>query len=106
MNGKRERSVIKLLVDFKTMNTKSRTFVPVLDSDEKHEIALDGLEFAFTKSELKYIQKQHNQGIWFTNIAQKIRRDEYEVLIAIMHMLKQGRKIKPLNLEGVNLNDE
>lgn len=89
------------MISFRTMNTQSKTFVPVLDPEEDYEIALDDLEFAFSKGELSYIQNTHNKGVWVTRIAENIRRDEYEVLIAIMHMMRKGRKIKPLNLKGI-----
>lgn len=87
--------------EFKLLNTASLTSIPVLDNNEKYEIALENLEFAFSKSELNYIQNTHNKGVWVTTIAKNIKRDEYEVLIAIMHMLRQGKDIKPLNLKGI-----
>ena len=87
------------VIEFRTMNTRNNALSAVLDPEEDdYEIALEGLEFAFSKRELKYIQEQHNDGIWFTDIAESIKRDDYEVLIAIMHMLRRGRQIKPLNL--------
>lgn len=92
----------QLSVDFKTINTRSyQTNYALSHNDEKYEIALEELEFAFSENELNYIQNTHNNGVWFTDIAKNIRRDDYEVLIAIMHMLRKGRKIKPLNLKGI-----
>lgn len=88
--------MIQLSVYFKTLNTKSRTFNAVLDPNEEYEIALDDLEFAFSKKELSYIQNTHNNNIWITDIAKNIKRNEYEVLIAILHMHKQGKKIKSI----------
>lgn len=73
----------------------------MLSRKEDYEIALDDLEFAFSKKELDYIQNTHNKGVWLTKIAENIKRDDYEVLIAIMHMMREGRSIKPLNLKGI-----
>lgn len=89
-------------IDFRTMNTKSRNNQSVLSPEEdKYEIALGNLEFAFSKRELNYIQKNHNNGVWFVDIAEEIKRDPYEVLIAIMHMLRKGMNIDPLNLTNI-----
>jgi len=60
-------------------------------------IILDDLEFAFHRDDLDRIRLLHNQGFYIHEIATHLKRDEYEILLAILHLHRQGeikRKIR------------
>ncbi len=69
------------------MNTVGQA-MPLLPQASKRDytIILDDLEFVFRKEQLEEIKDMHNDGMWVTDIARRIRRNEYEVLLAIVHL--------------------
>jgi len=79
------------------MNTAT-DFIPMVKrtGKEDYEIILEGLEFMFQKSTLKEIAFMHNRGFSVTEISRKVKRDEYETLLAIMHLHLKGRLTRPL----------
>lgn len=62
-----------------------------LSRHRDYEIILEDLEFVFSKKQLNLIKEMHNEGKWISDISIKIKRNEYEVLLAIVHLHKRGR---------------
>lgn len=58
---------------------------------EKYEVILEDLEFGFEKTTLKKIAKKHNGGMCMQDIADQVGRNEYEILLAIVHLHKKNR---------------
>lgn len=59
-------------------------------------IILSDLEFNFKRSQLNRIQELHNNCVHYQDISIEIKRCPYEVMLALIHMVKTGRKIKPI----------
>jgi len=59
-------------------------------------ILLDDLNFQMSKNELKYITDLHNAGMEFEEIAKKLKRDPYEIILALLHRVKNGANIRPI----------
>lgn len=80
-----------------SINT-ANSYVPIipLKKYNSYEIALEDLEFVFTKNQLHEITVMHNNGVWVTDIAKNIKRNEYEVLIALIHQHRKGKLTKEL----------
>lgn len=78
------------------MNTLNRSFIPNLNTDRAREnvILLDDLEFAMTKDQLETITEMHNSGITFPKISEEVKRNKYEVLLALLHQVKKGRLMR------------
>lgn len=74
------------------MNT-ARQFIPLVK--ENSVIILDELEFAFPEEQLSEIEFLHNNGYKISQIAKKVKRDEYETLLAVVHLHRERRLIKP-----------
>jgi len=66
-------------------------------------IALEDLDFLFSRNQLETIADLHNDGMWVTDIAERIERNEYEVLIALIHLHRAGRLTKHLAYRRVFL---
>lgn len=59
-------------------------------------ILLDDLEFAMSKEQLWQITNLHNDGMKLEDISEYVKRDKYEVLIALIHQAKKGTvKLRP-----------
>lgn len=80
------------------MNTSQPKDIPHLPKSRHRDyvIVLDDLEFVFSKKQLKIIADKHNSGEWAGDIAKEIKRNEYEVLMAIVHLHKKGRVTREL----------
>lgn len=63
-------------------------------------IILDDLEFAFRKEQLDKIRELHNGGMHFAEISKKIHRNEYEVVAALLHLVKRGHAMRPLGVSA------
>lgn len=70
-------------------------FVNYLPRTGNNVILLEDLEFAMPKDQLEDITKLHNDGINFQDIAKEVKRHPYEVIIALLHQVKQGRHMRP-----------
>lgn len=81
-------------------------YTPLLNTDRAREnvILLEDLEFAMPKDQLENITEMHNDGMDFQEIAKEVRRNPYEVIIALLHQTKLGRKMRPMAYRR-NLND-
>lgn len=62
----------------------------------KVEIALDDLEFAFPVNQLQEIKSLNHQGYSYKQIAKMVKRDEYEVIIALLHICRKGDEVGPM----------
>ncbi|MGM8212608.1 hypothetical protein ACLIBH_07420 [Virgibacillus sp. W0430] len=67
---------------------RARDYVTLLDGD---------LEFRMHKEQLQVITDLHNNGIHYEDIAQKIKREPIEVIIALLHQAYGNRvDLQPL----------
>lgn len=78
------------------MNTLTRDN-SFLRSDRARDnvIVLDDLEFSFSKRQLEKIKEYHNMGKGVREISQLILRDEYEVVLALLHFVRTKERIRP-----------
>lgn len=58
-------------------------------------IALEDLNFMFSKEQLTNITKLHTDGMEIEDIAKEVNRDAIEVLIALIHQAKKGHMLPP-----------
>lgn len=58
-------------------------------------IILDDLEFCFSKEQLADIKMYHNQGRTLREISVLVKRDEYEVLLALLHFHREQQLTRP-----------
>lgn len=58
-------------------------------------IMLEDLEFGISKEQFNYITNLHTQGMDFEDISKEVKRNKYEVLLALIHQAKQGKGLKP-----------
>jgi len=61
---------------------------------------LEDMEFAMTPEQLDRVTQNWNNGYKVSELAEFERRDPIEILIALIHQAKRGRKLRPL---GVSL---
>lgn len=60
---------------------------------------LDDLEFAMTKDQLERVTQYWNEGYRIPSIAEMEQRNPIEILIALIHQAKKGRKVRPLRID-------
>ena len=77
------------------MNTATNKFAFIRPTGD-YVIILDDLEFAFQKDQLDEIAELHNDGVRLSDISKITKRDEYEVLLAIIHLHRKGKLTRPL----------
>ena len=77
------------------MNTATNQFAFIRPTGD-YVIILDDLEFAFQKDQLDEIAELHNDGVRLSDISKITKRDEYEVMLAIIHLHRQGKLTRPL----------
>ena len=58
-------------------------------------ILLSELEFGMPRWQLNRITELHNRGMMYEDIAKKVKRNKYEVLIALIHQAKNGKRLRP-----------
>ncbi len=68
--------------------------------DKDYVIMLEGLEFATTENQLDRIAQNWNNDHTISQIAKMESRPPLEILIALIHQAKRGRRLRPL---GVSL---
>lgn len=78
------------------MNTATVTYAPILEQTGDNVILLEDLEFGMPREQLEEITHLHNNGWDFQEIAKEVKRNPYEVIIALLHQVRQGRKMRPL----------
>lgn len=59
-------------------------------------ILLEELEFSMPKNQLDLITQLHNEGNSYKEISKLVKRNEYEVIIALLHQVKRRFKLRPL----------
>lgn len=69
---------------------------------DKTIIVLDGLDYGFLQSQLTEIKELSNKGMWIGDIAKRLRRDEYEVLLALVHLHKDQKLTRPIAFRPKN----
>lgn len=78
------------------MNTaQSRPPMIEMSRHRDYVIMLEDLEFAIPRSQLDEITRLHNEGMYFQDIAKEVKRNQYEVIIALLHQVKAGRSMRP-----------
>ena len=80
------------------MNTATAKRIPLLKPTRyrNYEILLEDLEFIFSKKQLRIIKNLYNDGKWITEISEKVKRNEYEVLLAIIHLHRKRELTRPI----------
>lgn len=80
------------------MNTLTHGFIPIPEQigSENYVILLEDLEFCMPKEQLQEITGLHNDGMNFEDIAKEVKRNKFEVLLALIHQAKRGCKLAPL----------
>jgi len=79
------------------MNTLTNTYAHLKQTrSREYIIALDGLEFAFSKVQLEQIKELHNAGYHFKDISKIVKRNPYEVIIALLHLAREGAWLRPI----------
>ncbi|WP_096269480.1 hypothetical protein [Paucisalibacillus globulus] len=76
------------------INTLIKTPLHIKQTGD-YVILLEDLEFAMPKDQLREITQLHNNGMKLEDISQEVKRNEYEVLIALMHQAKRGVRVRP-----------
>ena len=71
-----------------TLNNK----IPIMQQtfSRDYVILLEDLEMGISKDQLNHITELHKAGMDFEDISQEVKRDPYEVLVALIHQAKQG----------------
>lgn len=67
--------------------------------DKDYVFLLEDMEFAMTKDQLERVTKNWNEGYWIPSIAEMEERNPIEILIALIHQAKKGRKVRPLRID-------
>lgn len=79
------------------MNTLGSTVQMIKPQEEPYIIMLEDLEFAITRKELWHITNLHNAGMRLEDISLEVKRDPYEVIIALLHQARTNRiNLRPL----------
>lgn len=78
------------------MNTLNKYSV-FIKSERAREnvIILDDLEFCFSKEQLADVKMYHNQGKGIRDISALVKRNEYEVLLALLHFHRERELTRP-----------
>jgi len=71
-----------------TLNNK----IPIMQQtfSRDYVILLEDLEMGISKDQLNHITNLHKAGMDFEDISQEVKRDPYEVLVALIHQAKRG----------------
>lgn len=64
----------------------------------KPVIILEEMNFIFRESELKKITELHHRDCWIDDIAEELKRNEYEILLALVHQHIKRKIKKPLKI--------
>src|SRR5699024_438063 len=75
------------------MNTL--TTVSYITEAPDNVILLSELEYGMPRWQLDKITELHNRGMRYEDIAKKVKRNKYEVLVALIHQAKNGRRLRP-----------
>jgi len=74
------------------MNTL--TTVSYITEAPDNVILLSELEYGMPRWQLDKITELHNRGMRYEDIAKKVKRNKYEVLVALIHQAKNGRRLR------------
>ena len=76
-----------------TLNNK----IPIMQQtfSRDYVILLEDLEMGISKDQLNDITELHKAGMDFEDISQEVKRDPYEVLVALIHQAKRGHVLPP-----------
>ena len=61
-----------------------------------HIVLNEDLEQMPPVEKVERITEMFNKGMWFTDIAKRLKCDEWEVLLAIVHQARMERITRPL----------
>lgn len=78
------------------MNTLTNTRPFVAGMAKDNVILLEELEFNMPIEQLNYITELHNDGMSYEDISKEVKRNKYEVLLALIHQAKKGKPLRPL----------
>ncbi|SET95235.1 hypothetical protein SAMN05421676_11238 [Salinibacillus kushneri] len=71
------------------------SYIPKLQANEEVIWFNDDLEQCMPKSKVDEVKKLWNQGLPAEFIATKVKADEWEVLFCVIHLFRNGYKIRP-----------
>ncbi|MEC5422088.1 hypothetical protein QGM71_01095 [Virgibacillus sp. C22-A2] len=77
------------------MNTLSNVAMLKQTRARDNVILLEELEFVMPTEQLQTITDLHNDGMELEDIAKEVKRNQYEVLIALIHQNKRNVKLRP-----------
>lgn len=79
--------------------------VPLIEQRHYRDfvVLLEDKEFYMSKDQLERVKFLHNEGRTAREISKYERRDIYEIIVALLHLVKSGHALKPFNL-GCDLN--
>lgn len=80
----------------KEFNNRFYEFAP-LENDE-YIFMFEELELAIPEKDLHKIKELHNSGDSLYEISREMRKNIYEVLFALIYLVKKNHKIKPFKL--------
>ena len=81
----------------RTFNTINPDNPKHLLPNERYIIINEDLEYAFSESDLNYIQDFAHER-WIGDIAKDLKRNEWEVLWAYVYLLRNGADLPPLGV--------
>ena len=78
------------------MNTLNHK-LPIMQQtfSRDYVILLGDLEMGISKDQLNHITNLHKAGMDWEDISQEVKRDPYEVLVALIHQAKRGHVLPP-----------
>lgn len=79
--------------------------IPLIEESfhRDYVVLLEDKEFGMSKKQLARIKELHNEGRTAKEISKYEKRDIYEIIVALLHLVKGGHMLKPFNL-GRDLN--
>lgn len=76
-------------------DTRNKHKVPRLQPNHDYEIINEDLEYAFPVEDLEYI-KDFSEDRKIEQMADDLKRNEWEVLWAYVHLIRKGYQLPPL----------
>ncbi|MDY0396804.1 hypothetical protein ACFSMW_14750 [Virgibacillus halophilus] len=77
------------------MNTLTYLPTSLTSNFEDNIILMEDVEFTMSKEQLKQITMLHNEGWHFKKIANEVKRDPFEVIIALLHQVRHRKEMRP-----------
>lgn len=69
--------------------------------DDNYVFLFEELELAMPEKHLYKIKEFHNSGMPLHEIASEVKKNVYEVLIALLYLVKKNHKLLPFNYDVI-----